>query len=204
MPGRGKDSGSVFGRDLDRVSETAGGMSGGPTHDGGTPPYGKEPWPISLPSGLEKHIPNLTWGVHRSVWIIRRWGFVLDCPFVDRGPPGCEPFMGRAWSPRKPATLLFDAVEYTPGTLTSQGGLGLFSRYPHSIDLIPQLDRLFGSLRKSSKSLLFHVFLWGPKPQAPEAVYSASTPRSGTATGPGSVKGSNSPSSGPEDSPLYR
>lgn len=68
--------------------------------------------------------------------------------------------MARSCSSRKPASPVFDAVEITSDTLTGRGGLALFSRYLRSIDLFPHLDRLFGSLRKSSKGLavtaLFH------------------------------------------------
>jgi len=68
--------------------------------------------------------------------------------------------MARSCSPRKPDSPVFDAVEITSDTLTGRAGLALFSRYLYSIDLFPHLDRLFGSLRKSSKGLpvttLFH------------------------------------------------
>ncbi len=68
--------------------------------------------------------------------------------------------MARSLSSRKPARPHFDAVEVTSDTLTGRGGLALFSRYLHSIDLFPHLDRLFSSLRKRSKGLpvtaLFH------------------------------------------------
>jgi len=68
--------------------------------------------------------------------------------------------MARSLSPRKPAPPHFDAVEVTSDTLTGRGGLALFSRYLCSIGLFSHLDRLFGSVRKSSKGLavtaLFH------------------------------------------------
>jgi len=61
-------------------------------------------------------------------------------------------------SSRKPSRHLFDAVEITSDTLTGRGGLALFSRYLRSIDLFPHLDRLFGSIRKSSKGLRVTAF----------------------------------------------
>jgi hypothetical protein len=68
--------------------------------------------------------------------------------------------MARSCFRRKLASPLFDAVEITSDTLTGRGGLALFSWYLRSIDFFPHLDRLFGSLRKSSKGLpvtmLFH------------------------------------------------
>jgi hypothetical protein len=68
--------------------------------------------------------------------------------------------MARSPSSRKPACPHFDAVEITSDTLTGRGGLALFSRYLRSIEIFPHLDRLFGSVRKSSKGLavtaLFH------------------------------------------------
>ena len=68
---------------------------------------------------------------------------------------------------RKPSRHLFEAVEITSDTLTGRGGLALFSRYLRSIDLFPHLDRLFGSLRKSSKglavtTLFHHLFCFFP------------------------------------------
>ena len=71
--------------------------------------------------------------------------------------------MASPLSSRKPSPSLFDAVEVTSDTLTGRGGLALFSRYLRSIDLFPHIDRLFGSMRKSSKGLavttLFHQLL---------------------------------------------
>ena len=61
---------------------------------------------------------------------------------------------------RNTASPLFDGVEITADTLTGRGGLALFSRYLRNLELFGHLDRLFGSLRKSSKGLpvtvLFH------------------------------------------------
>ena len=63
-------------------------------------------------------------------------------------------------SSRKTTAPLFDGVAITSDTLTGRGGLALFSRYVRSIEISPHLDRLFGSVRKSSKGLaviaLFH------------------------------------------------
>ena len=51
-------------------------------------------------------------------------------------------------------------IEITSDTLTGRGGLALFSRYLRNLEIFPHLDRLFGSMRKSSKGLpmtaLFH------------------------------------------------
>jgi hypothetical protein len=46
---------------------------------------------------------------------------------------------------------VIDRVEATSDTLTSRGGLSLFVRYLRNIAIFPVLERLFGSLRKSSK-----------------------------------------------------
>ena len=63
-------------------------------------------------------------------------------------------------SSRNATAPLFDAVEITSDTLTGRGGLVLFSRYVRNLELFDHIDRLFGSLRKSSKGLpvtvLFH------------------------------------------------
>ena len=71
--------------------------------------------------------------------------------------------MAESLSSRNPALCPFDAVEITSDTLTGRGGLALFSRYVRSIEIFPHLDRLFGSVRKSSKGLavtaLFHQLL---------------------------------------------
>jgi hypothetical protein len=51
-------------------------------------------------------------------------------------------------------------VAITPDTLTGRGGLPLFSRYLRGTGLLAELDRLFGSIRKSAKGQpigeLFH------------------------------------------------
>jgi len=63
-------------------------------------------------------------------------------------------------SSRNAASPLFDGVEVTSDTLTGRGGLALFSRYVRNLEISPHIDRLFGSIRKSSKGLpvttLFH------------------------------------------------
>jgi hypothetical protein len=59
--------------------------------------------------------------------------------------------MTRSFSPRKPASPHFDAVEITSDTLTGRGGLALFNCYLRSLGIFPHLHRLFGSVRKSSK-----------------------------------------------------
>lgn len=46
---------------------------------------------------------------------------------------------------------IIDSLETTPDTLTSRGGLSLFVRYLRGVDLVPHLERLFGSLRKNGK-----------------------------------------------------
>ena len=42
-----------------------------------------------------------------------------------------------------------DTVQTTSDILTSRGGLSLFVRYVHNIQLYPHLERLFGGIRKS-------------------------------------------------------
>ncbi len=68
--------------------------------------------------------------------------------------------IAEARSRRNAAPALFDGVEVTTDTLTGRGGLALFSRYVRNLEIMPHIDRLFGSLRKSSKGLpvaaLFH------------------------------------------------
>lgn len=58
---------------------------------------------------------------------------------------------------------IIDRLDITPDTLTSRGGLALFSRYLRGIGLLPELDRVFGSLRRSGKGRpvgeLFHQIL---------------------------------------------
>jgi len=59
-----------------------------------------------------------------------------------------------------PATALLSGVEVTSDTLTGRGGLVLFSRYMRNLGILPELERLFGEIRKSGKGLgvaaLFH------------------------------------------------
>ena len=45
-----------------------------------------------------------------------------------------------------------DTVQTTSDILTSRGGLSLFVRYVHNIQLYPHLERLFGGIRKSNKA----------------------------------------------------
>jgi hypothetical protein len=63
-------------------------------------------------------------------------------------------------SSRNATRPLFDGVEITSDTLTGRGGLVLFSRYLRNLEIFGDIDRLFGSMRKSSKGLsvtvLFH------------------------------------------------
>ena len=63
-------------------------------------------------------------------------------------------------SSRDTAPPLFDGIEITSDTLTGRGGLALFSRYLRHVGIFGHFDRLFGSMRKSSKGLpvttLFH------------------------------------------------
>ena len=44
-----------------------------------------------------------------------------------------------------------DNVEITGDTLTSRGGLSLFVRYVRAISLYPHIERLFGTIRKTTK-----------------------------------------------------
>src|SRR5665811_906646 len=68
--------------------------------------------------------------------------------------------MVESLSSRNTTAPLFDGIEITSDTLTGRGGLALFSRYLRNLEIFPHLDRLFGSMRKSSKGLpvtvLFH------------------------------------------------
>lgn len=52
---------------------------------------------------------------------------------------------------RNAPSPIFDAVEITDDRLTGRGGLALFSRYLRRIEILPHLEGLFGSLRKSGK-----------------------------------------------------
>ena len=56
-------------------------------------------------------------------------------------------------SSRNTVPPLFDGIEITSDTLPGRGGLALFSRYVRNLEIFPHLDRLFGSMRKSSKGL---------------------------------------------------
>ncbi len=71
--------------------------------------------------------------------------------------------IAKSLSSRNAAPHLFDGIEITSDTLTGRGGLALFSRYLRNLEISPHLDRLFGSMRKSSKGLpvtvLFHQLL---------------------------------------------
>ena len=59
-----------------------------------------------------------------------------------------------------PASAPISKVGITEDTLTSRGGLALFSRYIRHVEIFPELNRLFGALRTSGKGLpvtaLFH------------------------------------------------
>jgi hypothetical protein len=54
-------------------------------------------------------------------------------------------------------------VQITPDTLTARGGLALFARYLRGIGVLAELDRVFGSLRRSGKGqpvrVLFHQII---------------------------------------------
>lgn len=54
---------------------------------------------------------------------------------------------------RNAPSPIFDAVEITDDQLTGRAGLALFSRYLRRIEILPHLEGLFGSLRKSGKGL---------------------------------------------------
>lgn len=58
---------------------------------------------------------------------------------------------------------IIDRLDTTSDTLTSRGGLTLVSRYLRGIGLMPEMDRVFGSLRRSGKGQpvgeLFHQIL---------------------------------------------
>lgn len=78
----------------------------------------------------------------------------------------------RGHSGNTPSFLPLDDVETTSDRLTDRGGLSLFSRYLRNIEIYPELDRRFGSLRKTAKGqpveTLFHqlfcFFLDGTSP----------------------------------------
>ena len=63
-------------------------------------------------------------------------------------------------SSRNTVPPLFDGIEITSDTLTGRGGLALFSRSVRNLEIFPHLDRLFGSMRKSSKGLPVTTLLW--------------------------------------------
>jgi hypothetical protein len=46
---------------------------------------------------------------------------------------------------------IIDRVEITSDTMTGRGGLSLFVRYLRNIDIFPQLETFFGSMRRSRK-----------------------------------------------------
>ncbi|MGB5986876.1 MAG: IS1380 family transposase [Desulfobacterales bacterium] len=55
--------------------------------------------------------------------------------------------------------LEIGSVEVTSDRLTGRAGLALFVTYLHSIQLFPELDRYFGSIRKSKKAVaVFEIF----------------------------------------------
>jgi len=55
---------------------------------------------------------------------------------------------------RSESQSIIDSLETTSDTLTGRGGLSLFVRYLRGVRLMPHLQRLFGSLRKSGKGQL--------------------------------------------------
>lgn len=46
---------------------------------------------------------------------------------------------------------IIDGVESPSDTLTGRGGLSLFVRYLHNIQIFQQIDTFFGSMRRSRK-----------------------------------------------------
>ena len=52
---------------------------------------------------------------------------------------------------RAKSNVIVDSLEITSDTLSSRGGLCLFVRYLRGIDIYPQLERFFGSMRRSGK-----------------------------------------------------
>ncbi len=55
--------------------------------------------------------------------------------------------------------LQISAIQITSERLTGRAGLALFVAYLHRIEIFPRLDRLFGSIRKSSKGIeVFELF----------------------------------------------
>jgi hypothetical protein len=66
-------------------------------------------------------------------------------------------------SAQDPRKSIIDDVQLTSDTLTARGGLALFARYLRGMDLLPELERVFGSMRRSRKglpiSVLFHQLI---------------------------------------------
>jgi len=51
----------------------------------------------------------------------------------------------------KGKSTIIDEISITSDTLTSRGGLVLFARYLRNSGVLPQIDKLFGGIRKSGK-----------------------------------------------------
>ena len=51
----------------------------------------------------------------------------------------------------KEKSQFIDGIGITSDTLTSRGGLALFARYLRNSGILPQIDKLFGGIRKSVK-----------------------------------------------------
>jgi hypothetical protein len=61
--------------------------------------------------------------------------------------------MGQHSTKASGSQAIIDEIGYTGDTLTSRGGLSVFVRYLRGIELMPHLDRLFGSMRRSRKGI---------------------------------------------------
>ena len=48
---------------------------------------------------------------------------------------------------------IIDAIESTDGRITSRAGLTLFAGYLQGIQLMPIIERMFGSMRKNKKGI---------------------------------------------------
>jgi hypothetical protein len=79
------------------------------------------------------------------------WKKRLARRIPQRQPNGWEVYMNDSITNNKSTKYTIDDVAPTSEALSSRGGLSLFVRYLTGIALFPHLERLFGSLRKSSK-----------------------------------------------------
>ena len=77
--------------------------------------------------------------------------FIDITNFVQPKPNRWEVITNTTMADRNESSNIIDRVEATSDTLTSRSGLSIFVRYLRNIAILPVLERLFGSMRKSSK-----------------------------------------------------